>query len=422
MGELQVFARRGVTPEHQSVNSAEEFRNKPLLDVDQRPELDERHFVLGSVTNTEHMCLSSTASSEMPTVDVATLLLWAVEVPGNEPVVSRCIAQLSPDAHATHRSALNDALAHAIRGNKGGGSDATIAVLLSKGASVQSLPPELITADLALIACACEWAVVAEVMAKLGDTFWERSAAGQTVLHAAVTKNRKDLLQSGRLLAPDKLSVDAADSEGRTPCFVAARSGHSDALRILIAEGRADVGKAENDGKAPCYIAAKKGHSDALRILIEEGRADVDKAANNGATPCYLAAAFGHSDALRVLIEEGRADVDKAADDGATPCYLAAKKGHSDALRVLIEEGRADVDKAADDGATPCYLAAEFGHSDALRVLIQEGKADVDKAMKDGETPCSGAAQFGHSDALRVLIEEGRADVDKAADDGATPC
>eukprot|EP01063_Lacrimia_lanifica_P041802 TRINITY_DN9824_c0_g1_i1.p1 TRINITY_DN9824_c0_g1~~TRINITY_DN9824_c0_g1_i1.p1 ORF type:complete len:515 (+),score=174.90 TRINITY_DN9824_c0_g1_i1:63-1547(+) len=238
-----------------------------------------------------------------------------------------------------------------------------------------------------------------------------------TPLHAAAEWNNTAAL--GVLLKHGA----AVDSEGKgrvTPCGVAAREGHADALTALIAAG-ADVNKGAEVGgaTAPCHFAAEGGHAAALRVLVAAG-ADVNKAKVDGTTPCIIAALGGHVEVLRVLIEGG-ADVNIGDPyEGMTPCYFTCLVMEHETLRVLIEGG-ADVNKG---DHLPIVAAAAHCDPVAVRMLIAAG-ADVNGVGKDGDTPCYAAARGGCAGSLRALIEAG-ADVNAVKkkdgkEDGTTP-
>ncbi len=98
------------------------------------------------------------------------------------------------------------------------------------------------------------------------------------VLHAAHRGNRYEV---NRLL--DKgMSVEAADSEGRTLLHVAANRGHDDLAESLIKRG-ANVNAQDKQGNTPLHLAAIGGHNQTVRRLIAGG-ARTDIRNSNGKT------------------------------------------------------------------------------------------------------------------------------------------
>ena len=70
-------------------------------------------------------------------------------------------------------------------------------------------------------------------------------------------------------------------------------------MKVLLAAG-ADPDKATSDGETPCYTAAKMGHTEVVKVLLAAG-ADPHKANLVGFTPCLIALAEGHGDIVRLL-------------------------------------------------------------------------------------------------------------------------
>ncbi len=75
---------------------------------------------------------------------------------------------------------------------------------------------------------------------------------------------------------------------GHTALILAARSGYTDAVKVLVAAG-ADVNQnSAGDKTSPMLIAAINGHFDIAKWLLDQG-ADPNAAASNGVTPLYAA-------------------------------------------------------------------------------------------------------------------------------------
>ena len=251
-----------------------------------------------------------------------------------------------------------------------------------------------------------------EEKTQLTNRLNEQNENGETIVFIAARSGHVNAI---RVLKELGAKVDTPDHNGATPVYIAALSGHVDAIRVLADLG-ADVNTARKDGAIPVVIAAFNGHADAIRVLKELG-AEVDTSRTDGVTLVHIAARSGHVDAIRVLADLG-AKVDTPNHNGATPVYIAARSGHVDAIRVLADLG-ADVNTARKDGTTPVFIAAQEGHVDAIRVLKELG-AKVYTPKNDGATPMYIAAQESHVNVIRVLADLG-ADVNTARKDGATP-
>ena len=59
-------------------------------------------------------------------------------------------------------------------------------------------------------------------------------------------------------------SVNMADGDLMTPCYIAAGQGRADALRLLLNQPK-------KDAFTPALIAVQNGHVECLRLLIGAG-------------------------------------------------------------------------------------------------------------------------------------------------------
>jgi ankyrin repeat protein len=72
------------------------------------------------------------------------------------------------------------------------------------------------------------------------------------------------------LVTSQGADVNATDERGSTPLLEAARYGHEDICRVLIAAG-ADVKAKDKDGKTALMLAVQGDHEDVVRILNQAG-------------------------------------------------------------------------------------------------------------------------------------------------------
>ena len=86
-------------------------------------------------------------------------------------------------------------------------------------------------------------------------------------------------------------------------------------------------------GRTPLYIACRSGHTEAAQLLIEAG-ASVDKAKENGVTALHVACHFGHADTARALCAVG-ASVNLDSNDG-TALFIACREGHAEVVGLLL--------------------------------------------------------------------------------------
>ena len=184
------------------------------------------------------------------------------------------------------------------------------------------------------------------------------------------------------------------------PLHRAAREGHTDVIRTLIAAG-ADPNVRNIDNTIPLHCAAEGGHAKAVVTLLESG-ADPNARNSDEAAPLHYAAEGGHADVIGALIAAGADPNVTGSGFGGTPVHLAATGGHTEAVNALLEAG-ADPNVRDHDEDTPLHRAAWSGHAEAAIALLEAG-ADPNAQNKHGETILSPAPGRGGTDALHETL------------------
>ncbi|WP_329170369.1 ankyrin repeat domain-containing protein [Streptomyces decoyicus] len=140
------------------------------------------------------------------------------------------------------------------------------------------------------------------------------------------------------------------------------------------------------EGETPLYLAAVSGQTDMVRLLLEAGATpDVESRGEGTAgLPLCAAACWDHSGAVRELLAHG-ADPDRREDDGTsyTALMWAATGGHQRTAELLLE-ARADPDAGCGE-RTPLMAAAERGSIAVVRALLRHG-ADPHRTDEQGRT------------------------------------
>uniref|UniRef100_A0A6S8PN07 Uncharacterized protein n=2 Tax=Dunaliella tertiolecta TaxID=3047 RepID=A0A6S8PN07_DUNTE len=122
----------------------------------------------------------------------------------------------------------------------------------------------------------------------------------------------------------------------RSACSAAQQGNVAKLQKILNKNPEAvhSDGAQDTTGYSPLHYAARAGHLEAVRILIASG-ANVNAATRAGrATPLMRAAHMGHSDVVRELISAG---ADGMLQDADHECafHKAAAQGHTEVCNIL---------------------------------------------------------------------------------------
>lgn len=194
--------------------------------------------------------------------------------------------------------------------------------------------------------------------------------------------SRGDTAQLRQLLtgtSSECWAVDVPNHVGRTPLYVACRSGHTEAAQLLLEAG-ASVDTAKDNGVTALHVACHFGHVDTARALCAAG-ASVNLDSNDG-TALFIACREGHAEVVSLLLDAA-ADVHfRDPTDGATPLHMACMMlprqdgvhDHLDAARLMLEAGAA-VDATADNGLSPMRIACEDANLPLVRLLSLHGAA-----------------------------------------------
>jgi len=90
-------------------------------------------------------------------------------------------------------------------------------------------------------------------------------------LFRATREGNTDMVRS--LTSAPGVDVNATDQTGSTPLLEAARYGHDDICRILIAAG-ANLKSKDKDGKTALQLAIQGNHDEVVRVLKQAGASE----------------------------------------------------------------------------------------------------------------------------------------------------
>jgi len=201
-----------------------------------------------------------------------------------------------------------------------------------------------------------------------GSDINQRTEQGSAPL--ALAAEADDVAVVQRLL-DRRVSVDAVDRPGRTALWYAARSGATNAARLLIAAG-ADVQHRGATGLRNTVLmeSAGRGQLESVKLLLQHG-AQLEGCDNNGHTALNRAANSGQSNVVRYLIQHG-ANVNVTNERGWTALMQAVEFNQLESVQLLIEGG-ADVNAVRSYGKTALMDAAADSTIEIVQCLLEHG-------------------------------------------------
>lgn len=157
---------------------------------------------------------------------------------------------------------------------------------------------------------------------------------GTSVLaHAAQSDS---MVEVAKLLVEHGAEINRADDEGTTPLLISAYS--APAVAEVLLQARAAIDLSDADGMTPLMAAAKGGHTNLARALIARG-ADVNQRDKAGRTPLHWVATDGdYAETAAVLLAHG-ADPEAKALSAHTPRDYAKQLSRSK-LKAILQSAR----------------------------------------------------------------------------------
>ncbi|GHM58644.1 MAG: hypothetical protein sL5_07220 [Candidatus Mesenet longicola] len=303
------------------------------------------------------------------------------------------------------------------------------------------------------------------------DDYINYKRDGQTLLHAAVSKDRQKIVDY--LLEVKYINIDIHNNDGLTPLYIAVDKDYTEIAKKLLAR-EADFNFKDNNGKTLLMVAIDRQNINMVTLLLDAG-ADVNFIDENGVPILHHAIKSKNYAMVKLLLSKGAyfdirneditpatfasqtapdSNIDKLLNHiksafksimdeegvsnilerfekeevqivlnvidsrGNILLYYAAQKGHENVIEELIKAG-ADVNAIGEDNSTPLHQAAAGGYDNIVVKLI-EAKADVNTIDKNINTPLHQAAKNNHKSVVRVLLDQ-KANISVRDDCGYDP-
>jgi ankyrin repeat protein len=179
-------------------------------------------------------------------------------------------------------------------------------------------------------------------------------------LHAADIRTQLALMKA--------LPTSSSPNDGNVPWTLTAAIDHRQpsVAEMLIKMG-ADVNAVDSNGDCPLYLAAQKGDAAITELLLSHG-ADISTRNKSGEFAIHSAALAGNMTVVRLLLDKG-SDVNcRVKPTGETPLYYAASFGRTDIVKLLLSRG-ANREIANARGVTPLAAALKAEQAEVVAVL-----------------------------------------------------
>ena len=175
---------------------------------------------------------------------------------------------------------------------------------------------------------------IAKLLLELGaDAHWQHPTRGETAMHACAYFGNVEMARQLATLGAN-LETLSDLPRGATPVWIAAEKGHTEMVRLLLAQLGASIVTLGRHGTTPVWIAASGGHVEMVRLLAELG-ASIVTPNMYSATPVWIAAKKGHVEVVRLLAQLGASIVTLAAN-GHTPLSASANCNRIEATKALL--------------------------------------------------------------------------------------
>ncbi|KAH7303935.1 ankyrin repeat-containing domain protein [Stachybotrys elegans] len=257
-----------------------------------------------------------------------------------------------------------------------------------------------------------------EEMLSLGAKADAKAIGGNRALMYGAIHGNTDIIKA--VCQHDKLSINKANSVGKTALMLAVIRGHLEAVRALLAESPNLEIKDLSERRTALFHALAHAHAHvdegvdsrwAIATALRRAGADVETEDAQNCKPLAWFCKTGKFSAVKWLVDAG-ADVNfQRKKEFWTPLIEAAAckdevEGACRIIECLVDHGADTELWNKQTGHTALWQAASDGHLRQVEVLLARG-AHVNTMSRQGLLPLAIACYKGHHKVVEVLLRHG---------------
>lgn len=226
----------------------------------------------------------------------------------------------------------------------------------------------------------------------------------ENALHKAA--RLKDKKFAHFVLSKDRSLLEAKNSRGETPLFIAINEGYFDIAELLIQTG-ATVNTTSNDGSVPLLVAIGRGTShEKITTTLLQSDASLMVADKNGNTALHIAAHKANHKILSIILEKrNKPHIDTLNSAGLTPLHCAAQSNNLPGMQ-LLEQWGASYNAITSQGNTIAHSSIEKDAFDTLAYIIAKHPHLLRSLNKNNEVPFIFACRMGASRCIEKMFYE----------------
>ncbi|XP_069565490.1 ankyrin repeat and death domain-containing protein 1B isoform X2 [Brachyistius frenatus] len=228
----------------------------------------------------------------------------------------------------------------------------------------------------------------------------QKDKYGVVPIHLAAWFGSLEIL---KLLVQAGAEQKVENESGHRAFALAAEHGCVEILEILMEPYNMATMKPNKRGDTPLHLAARTGHLDAVQLLLQsfDTRDEVNM---DGETALYQAAVNGQEECALALLEAG-CDPNVLTAAKCSTLHPVSKRGDASLVQLLLEF-KAHTDFQNQHLEAPLHLAVKNSHIPVIHSLL-EAACNINVTDKRSQTAMHLAAEIARIEVVESLLKAG---------------